>query len=127
MSYDWTEFNSVARGLLQNLGSIFPQEGGNRSAISRSYYAAFCSARTWLRSKNIAEVEIERKGIHERVIETLRINGAEQIAVDLRKLKDHRILADYRDNMPSNYNLSNNSSLCFFLSKKLINDIGKLS
>lgn len=43
MMFDWVEYLYLARELAAR-----NEEASQRSAISRAYYAAFCSARNWL-------------------------------------------------------------------------------
>ena len=48
MQFEWTHFLDIAKFLHSNgISNNIPQEGAYRSAIGRSYYAAFCHARTY--------------------------------------------------------------------------------
>ena len=45
MSFDWREYLDLARLLVDQPKKGFTREAGLRSATSRAYYAAFCTAR----------------------------------------------------------------------------------
>lgn len=45
MSFDWVDFLALADALVRDPNSPGPEEASLRSASSRAYYAAFCSAR----------------------------------------------------------------------------------
>lgn len=49
MSFSWDEYVAVAQDLLGATTASSGAEARARSAISRSYYAAFCVARNYLR------------------------------------------------------------------------------
>lgn len=49
MSFDWTQYLFLAQELTKGSASSSNHEAMLRSAISRAYYAAFCSARNFLR------------------------------------------------------------------------------
>lgn len=91
--FDWYNYYDVAERL-----SEFDDEGSIRSAISRYYYSAFCSARFYL-------VEIKReysflkKGrIHTRVYEHLQKSSDDnevELGELLEQLSEKRNCADY--------------------------------
>ena len=45
MSFDWADYLKLAEALTQSLTVPGPEEAALRAAMSRAYYAAFCSAR----------------------------------------------------------------------------------
>lgn len=51
MSFDWSEYLSLAQELTRQATTSAMPEAGLRSAASRAYYAAFCRARNHLRDK----------------------------------------------------------------------------
>jgi hypothetical protein len=51
MSFNWSDFLTLADALPRNPSSAGPEEASLRSAISRAYYAAFCGARDFARDK----------------------------------------------------------------------------
>ena len=52
MNFDWSEYLNIARELAGQATASFSAEAKKRSAISRAYYAAFCSARNHLRDRD---------------------------------------------------------------------------
>jgi len=51
MSFDWSEYLSVAQELASGANTSANKEAKLRSAISRAYYAAFILARSYLRDR----------------------------------------------------------------------------
>ena len=51
MSFDWSEYLNLAKELANQAIAPANQEAKLRTAISRSYYAAFINARNYLRDK----------------------------------------------------------------------------
>src|SRR5579859_2831912 len=51
MSFNWSEYLSLAQELTSSSGTSPIQEAHLRAAISRAYYAAFCKARNHLIDK----------------------------------------------------------------------------
>lgn len=49
MTFDWSEFLTLARTLTGTHG--INREAADRSAVSRAYYAAFCSARNYAEAR----------------------------------------------------------------------------
>jgi uncharacterized protein (UPF0332 family) len=99
MSFDWTDYLSLAQTLYKEAKSQPQAEARYRAAISRAYYAAFCSARNHLNS-------VERKGIlpGARVHAEVRKTFAEhpnpvrrKIGLQLDRLFENRKRADYED------------------------------
>ena len=100
MSFDWTEYHSLAQELAGQPVSPRPaeQEARLRAAISRAYYAVFCRARNHLRDKE--RRTIPRKDIHKYVREEFRSRPdqlRQQIGHDLNRLHIDRCKADYED------------------------------
>src|SRR6266536_662971 len=52
MSFDWSEYLTLAQELTSASTSSPIQEAHLRAAISRAYYAAFCKARNYLLNKD---------------------------------------------------------------------------
>jgi uncharacterized protein (UPF0332 family) len=72
-----------------------------RSSISRAYYAAFCIARNHLR--DVEQKPIPDESVHSYVISQFyslgkRGNG-KKLALELRRLRNHRNRADYDDSI----------------------------
>jgi hypothetical protein len=51
MGFDWREYLILAQFLGGNGGISYSEEASRRAAVSRAYYAAFCSARNYASSK----------------------------------------------------------------------------
>ena len=102
MSFNWAEFLTLADALLRDPNSPGPEEAALRSAISRAYYAAFCSGRNFARDKEnfvpqgTAE-DHKRLSVHFR---KNRDRTRKKIATDLNRLRDYRNRADYDDVLP---------------------------
>ncbi len=99
MNFDWTDYLTLAKGLVPNLGSTLLVEASARAAISRSYYAAFCSARNYLRdSEGFVPTNTARDhGLVPSAFDNSLTAMRRKIARDLYRLSDFRRLADYDD------------------------------
>jgi hypothetical protein len=100
MSFDWSHYLALADELARSSQLQAPPEARQRASISRSYYAAFCSARNYLRDVD-GDPDIPTTGIaHEYVRVTYQKSpelARKQIANWLDRLWQRRRLADYRD------------------------------
>lgn len=87
---DWRDFNQVAQTLCQN-----PTEAFLRSAISRSYYAAYNVA---VAGVLLRGCKLPRKSnSHETIREFYRLNGMTQVSSKLETLRKLRNTSDYRN------------------------------
>lgn len=126
MSFDWTEYFSLAQELTGHIPSASSgQEAKSRAAISRSYYAAFCRSRNHLRDVDGIPVS---KGIavHRQVKQEFgnsADNMRRNIGRNLDRLRKERNEADYDDSMPS---LSSDTAFSMSLAKQVISDLGRL-
>jgi uncharacterized protein (UPF0332 family) len=72
-----------------------------RSSISRAYYAAFCIARNHL--KDVEQKPIPDESVHSYVISQFyslgKRNNGKKLALELRRLRNHRNRADYDDSI----------------------------
>ena len=94
--FDWHEFYNLADELSQK-----DDEASIRSAISRYYYSAFCSARYYLVEIK-GEVEfLQRKGIHKKVYTHLKDSNDDNEA-ELGELLE--ILFEKRNNADYDWN-----------------------
>ena len=100
MTFDWSEYLRLAEALeTETAGDGHARDAGHRSAVSRAYYAAFCSARDHLRH-DLGHDDIPRQGAHEyvrRQFQGLRRLRREYqaVATYLRRLHAERAEADY--------------------------------
>ncbi|RLC45877.1 MAG: hypothetical protein DRH70_06635 [Candidatus Coatesbacteria bacterium] len=93
MSFDWSEYLDLARHLVDQPKG-FTREAGLRSATSRAYYAAFCSARTVAKERFYFAPTNTGKD-HGDVINHFRSLGMEQIAKKLGRMHGWRKQCDY--------------------------------
>ncbi len=99
MSFDWSEYFFLAQELAGHPTDRAGQEARLRAAISRAYYATFCSARNLLRDKDSIAIP-RNKNPHEFVISRFRKNQhplRRKIGDDLDRLRRRRNKADYED------------------------------
>ena len=99
MSFDWGDYLKLAEALQRDPSSPGPEEASLRTAISRSYYAAFRSASNLAVSKG----EITPLGgasDHGLVINHFK-NASDparqKIGANLSRLRNNRNKADYED------------------------------
>ena len=101
MSFHWGDYLTLADSLVSAPAALGPQEAALRAAISRAYYAAFCSARNLVRSQG----EIAPSGAasdHELI--AIHFRGStdptrRRIGADLGRLRKYRNNADYDDRL----------------------------
>lgn len=101
MSFSWPDYYQIA-DILYNGGSPSPPcEAAFRSAISRAYYAAFCSVRNHLRAKHgNPSLYGSRGNPHQLIPRYLQNTGnplASKLGRDLADLREKRNMADYED------------------------------
>lgn len=102
MSFNWSDFLALADALNRSPDSPGPKEASLRSAMSRAYYAAYCSTRNF--ADTSGEITLSGKpGDHWLVISHFRSSTdsvRKKIGNDLRRLRRRRNIADYDDNFP---------------------------
>lgn len=103
MTFNWSEYLEVARALTGAFSNPHSDEAKYRAAISRSYYAAFCTARDYLVTVDPSLEEALRptsrfkpSGVHQRVLDEFETKDR-KIRKNLRKLFDRRLVADYEN------------------------------
>jgi uncharacterized protein (UPF0332 family) len=101
MSFDWTQFLDLAKALEGAPDTPGPREAALRSAISRAYYAAFHHALDRAAGEGYTATNTGED--HFRVREHFELHRPSRrrarIAIELGRLYDHRIKADYRARM----------------------------
>jgi uncharacterized protein (UPF0332 family) len=104
MSFDWSDYLSLAESLSQHPEAPGPEEAALRAAISRAYYAAYCTARNFAHSRG--EITLTRTaGDHQLVIGHFKGSedrGKKSIGLWLDRLRDNRNSADYDDTLTGN-------------------------
>lgn len=100
MPFDWKEYLSLAEELAKR-----NDEAALRAAVSRAYYAAFCTARNHLRQKGNIIPNSEQT--HKIVWESFKQKGKDHAAVyqNGNRLKNKRRQADYDDEVDKLSNL----------------------
>jgi len=102
MTFDWHEYSALAGCLYNGNLKEASEEARFRSAISRAYYAAYCSARNHIRAHTKPPLAPGWDG-HRAVAEWFKSQQdpeSKQIGQDLLNLLESRQKADYRDALP---------------------------
>jgi len=101
MSFHWSDYLTLAESLVTDPAAPGPREATLRAAISRAYYAAFCSARNLAKSRGEI-VTTQTASEHGLVIAHFRGSSEpirRRIGADLGRLRKHRNSADYDDRL----------------------------
>ena len=97
MSFAWADFNGFAQEIIQHPALNSTIEVVCRTAISRAYYAAFCTAYAFL--VNVEHTYIDQtRDAHAQVIAGFQGHSDKQrqrISVHLKTLRAQRNTADY--------------------------------
>ncbi len=104
MSFDWQLYLDLAVEFIEHQREKRLEEAYLRSAISRSYYGVFCTARNLLREKG---KQVPKKDTHKFVIDYYKSSAnlkERQFGLSLDRLRIARIDADYEDNAEINFN-----------------------
>lgn len=97
MSFDWAEFNELAQELIGHPGLNATVDATCRTAISRAYYSAFCTALERLVHVDNVYIDTNRDA-HQQVRDAFRTSSdirRQQLAVHLNTLRALRNVADY--------------------------------
>lgn len=96
MNFSWHDFLNLAKSLSER-----KDEASDRSAISRAYYAAFCTARDSLLTNNCPLSKgSEVHGQVQDVLGKAKDFDCQKIAQDLGRLRLDRNKADYDIDFP---------------------------
>jgi len=126
MSFDWSEYLNIARELAGQATALASDEAKKRSAISRAYYAAFCSARNHLRDKEHDQnipVGGDAHGYVRKQFKTSKDKVRREIGEDLARLVAKRNLADYDDTIER---LEGETHLALNWSQEVLSDLSRL-
>ena len=128
MKFDWSEYFNLAKELAET-----SKEAELRSAVSRSYYSAFCLARNYLRDIQ-QDTKLWRKktydiNAHQYVAEKFIYNQSKsqimiEIGKDLSRLRKMRNKADYEDTM---FNLKREARTALMLAQNIISALSNLT
>ncbi len=107
MSYDWCEFLDLALALQGDAPQSAVPDAALRSAISRAYYACFCSAREYVNAQPGVPALPGNASAHSRLADYLILEGQQlgnqtllTLGRALRQLRMQRNAADYEDVLP---------------------------
>lgn len=104
MSFDWSEYLTLAQELASKATNSAIQEAHLRCAISRAYYAAFCKARNLLDSKDGYKTP-RGMNVHWDVVEKFENSSdatRRYVGTLLRNLRSTRNIVDYQDTFYGN-------------------------
>ena len=125
MSFDWGQYLTLAEELSRRSTTPANLEARQRTAISRAYYAAFVSARNYLRDYKKLPIP-QTAEAHRDVAQHFRHNAEtsnQTIADNLRRLRLYRNQADYTDKFPG---LTATTEIVLELSKEVISILESL-
>lgn len=128
MSFDWSEYFSLAQELVgQSVNLPAGQEARSRAAISRAYYAAFCECRNYLWDSGDSEEERPRGSKVHQFVKNEFVSSSnvmrQSVGRNLDRLRIKRNQADYDDEIS---NLPKNTDLSLNLAKQVISNLSKL-
>jgi hypothetical protein len=127
MSFDWSQYLRLAEELAGQVTVTPCQEAKRRSSVSRSYYAAFCTARNHLR--DVDKLVIPRKDTHKFVVDAFKNSpdtSRRQIGTSLDRLRVERTQTDYDDTVDTAKWLPSTTMLALMTSQQTISDIASL-
>jgi uncharacterized protein (UPF0332 family) len=129
MSFGWSEYLKVARELAGQPTDLPSPEAKKRCAISRAYYAAFCSARNYLRDKdNDPDIPVggNAHGYVRRQFKISKDRVRREIGEYLARLVAKRNIVDYDDEIADLPNLDDETYLALNWSQQVISDLSRL-
>ncbi|MDM8549456.1 HEPN domain-containing protein [Desulfobacterales bacterium HSG2] len=100
MSFDWIKYLDLAQHLVKNVKDFPDDEACFRTSVSRAYYSAFCTVRSYIRETD--GDEYKGGDAHYRVREHLKDSGNKlkrKIANQLEMIHFNRVKADYHDSL----------------------------
>ena len=128
MTFDWSEYFYLAKELAET-----SEEAELRSAVSRSYYSAFCLARNYLRDieqdPRLSRNKTYDFNVHEYVAKAFihhqpKSQTRIEIGNDLNRLRNMRNKADYEDTM---FNLKREARTALMLAQNIILALSNLT
>ncbi|YAF94053.1 MAG: HEPN domain-containing protein [Nodularia sp. CChRGM 3473] len=142
MKFNWAEYLDIAKELADITSTISTDsetdskpiisEAKLRSSISRAYYAAFCTARNYLRDilhdPRLSKARTGDTNEHQYVADEFRCNKSKnkkmiEIGNDLGRLRQSRNKADYDDTI---YTLEKQVNFSLKLAENIIEKITEL-
>jgi|WetSurMetagenome_2_1015567.scaffolds.fasta_scaffold1435332_1 hypothetical protein len=109
MPFIWKDYFDLAVFLQTNNLHPISDEATKRSAVSRSYYAAFCHARNYARDKfGFKPTYTERD--HYDIREFYRPRRLTNVSAILNRLREWRNSSDYNDEVPNLNDMCTNAT-----------------
>lgn len=108
MTFDWSQYLNLAKEFIGQPTPPANLEAKRRSAISRSYYAAFISARNYLQETEGHSIPTTADA-HKYVVQQFKQSSdpdRQHIGRNLEKLRRDRNEADYSNNIPDLFEIS---------------------
>lgn len=99
MSFDWSGYLALAKEMMAKASEFTDQEAVYRCVVSRAYYGVYCLTRNRVRDIDSAEFYgNDHKALQSYLIEHPHKNRR-RLGNQLRNLHQHRIKADYSDEL----------------------------
>lgn len=99
MSFDWSGYSTLAKEMMMKASEFADQEAVYRSVVSRAYYGVYCLARNCVRDIDKEEFYgNDHKALQIYLIEHPH-KSRKRLGNQLRRLHQHRIKADYSDEL----------------------------
>lgn len=95
--FDWREYFGFAQFIVQRASDFPNEEAAYRSAVSRAYYAAFCTARTIVSEKDNKSFYSDEHRSLQDYLTTHSNKTRKSIGNRLKQLHQLRKQADYDD------------------------------
>jgi uncharacterized protein (UPF0332 family) len=99
MNFDWSGYLALAKEMITKANEFADQEAVYRSVVSRAYYGVYCLARNRVRDIDAKEFHgNDHKALQNYLTEHPHKNR-KKLGNQLRSLHQHRIKADYSDEL----------------------------
>jgi len=127
MSFDWTDFLTLAEALKSAPDSPGPPEAALRSSVSRAYYAAFHYAMNVAREEGYTPSSSgdDHKNVQAHFRHYKPTDVRRKIALDLDRLRNNRSKADYEDTLSSRAEYL--AGFTINMAKSVFNNLNSLS
>jgi len=99
MNFDWSEYLELAQIMMEKADEFSDQESVYRSVVSRAYYAVFCMTRNYVRDVDNTQFYGNDHQSLQNYLKRHSHKIRRKIGNQLQDLHQHRIKADYHDNL----------------------------
>jgi uncharacterized protein (UPF0332 family) len=97
MSFDWFEYLTLAERLASEAEEAPSSEACYRTAVSRAYYSVYCLTRNYVRDTEGVDF-YDHSALHKHLIDKPH-KLKSRLGKQLKNLLEHRIKADYYDDL----------------------------